>query len=130
MTDFGADIGSIKATGLPPGFGRVSGIWVLGNRLLRRLQTPRGRLHYAPDFGLDIRGLIEQQIDVRTAQRWEAEIARECEKDEAVEQAKATVTLTQSTSTATVRIEIQTADGPFRLVVAVSSLTVALLEAG
>jgi hypothetical protein len=58
----------------------------------------------------------------------QAEIAAECRKDERVVAARARVAVERQSGTMTVIIAAADAAGPFRLVLDVSAVTVALLE--
>lgn len=123
---FGTDISGV--TDLDKGFSLVSGPRCLAQAIARRLTTRRGGLFYAPDYGLDVRDMIEERQTAATIAQWQQAIANECEKDERVERATATVTLNTATNTAAITVRIETAAGPFRLTLAVTSLTVELLE--
>ncbi len=66
--------------------------------------------------------------DARGVARWQTSIARKCEKDEAVDGAECSIVFNPATQTATITLELTTAEGPFALVLSVSSLTVSILE--
>lgn len=124
--DFGTDLSFFPD--LDPGFGVVSGADCLGQALARRLETPRGGLWYDADYGTDIRDRLN---DAATQAGWHAlqsDIEGECEKDERVRHASATVTLDTASSTLTVSISCDTADGPFVFVLSADALSVQFLE--
>ena len=117
-TDFGDDFAGVLDLGgtLAVATGRQA----LAEALLTRLTTPNGSLWYDFDYGLDLRqflsapapepGLLEMQV--RT----------ECEKDERV--LSVDVETTFIAETLTVRLTVTDSDGPFKLTVDVSQLTV------
>lgn len=132
MADFGADIACLTDIGLRWGIAR--GKTCLGNRIVRRLSTPRGGLSefapgYAPDYGYDVRALLGEGATRQTIAAGEAAIARECEKDEAVRRARTSLTFDSSEETLTIEINLDTEDGPFRLVLEVTSVTIEILRA-
>lgn len=126
MTDFGTSIDGFDD--LPPRFGVVSGWANLRNHLYRRLTTPAGSLPWDTSVGYDLRSLINARATAQTISIAEQEIARECEKDERITSASATVTYTAATGAVTVSITAQTADGPFELVLGVGAVTVDILR--
>jgi len=125
-TDFGTDISSVPD--LDDRFALVSGAAALGQALARRLETPRGGLWYAPNYGTDIRGRLNDTLTQAELAALPGEIEAECEKDERVRRASAQVQFVPQTSTLTVAISVETALGPFRLVLAATALTVELLQ--
>src|SRR5262249_10221601 len=109
----------------PSRFTYASGLRNVGNNLCRRLQTIRGSLPWDPDCGYDLRSLLRGSLTVGELSRASAALAGEGEKDERVEAASARVVADQGTLRVT--IEIDTAQGPFSLVLAVNDVTVELL---
>ena len=111
---------------LEPNLRVVSGRECLRQALLRRLITPRGSLFFDPNYGTDLRAFLASSARAsEIAQAVEAE----CLKDERVEDVSSLVTPPATNSDPiVVRLSIVDADGPFPLTVAVSSLTVKLLE--
>ena len=124
-TDYGVDVDCV--TDIDKGFALVTGFKAVAQALARRLQTPRGGLFYDLDYGTDVRDLVEEGLTAREIAEWQAAIAQECEKDERVEHADATIALDAAASTATIKVRVETSAGPFQFVLAVSALTVALL---
>jgi phage baseplate assembly protein W len=101
----------------------VSGWRNLGHALARRLTTANGSLFYAPDYGYDLRSLLNAAVrdTTRIAQR----IIQEMLKDKRVESATANVVFDGNTLTAHVGITPKGDDNPsFSLVMNVSQLTV------
>lgn len=124
--DFGQDISCLF--GLDPLLGLVGGLDCLGQALVHRLSTPRGGLFYDPNYGTDLRAYIEENISPKTLALVRADVQAECIKDERVLTCTASTSFDGATETLTVQVDVQTAAGPFRLVLAVTSLTVELLR--
>lgn len=108
----------------------VDGIANLARAIARRLTTPRGGLFYAPDYGLDIRGMIGGTRRADEFSSWESAIAAEAEKDDRVDAATATVTYDFANATATVRVDLDTSEGPFSLVLSVDDVSASVVEVG
>lgn len=98
---------------------------LIGQRVARRLQTPRGGLASIgdnPDGGWDCRQYVNMKLapgDIATAQ---GQIQNECLKDEAVQ--SAVVTMIQAGSVLTITIRLLSAVGPLTLTMNVQQLTV------
>ena len=110
----------------------VSGIRLVAEACYRRLITPRGMLQGGEaeaDYGLDLLNLIGSVSTTNDAAALEGQISAELQKDERVQSVSATVTVvtTQPTVSLTISISVQSAAGPFTMVLAVSQVTVALL---
>ncbi len=58
MTDFVVDVSTFPD--LDSSFTLITGRRVIAEAILRRLLTPRGGLAYDPDFGLDVRGWLNE----------------------------------------------------------------------
>jgi hypothetical protein len=124
-TDFGTDVSvepDFDETWTP-----ISGPQVLAERLVRRLTTPRGTLPFWPDEGTDIREFVRDTIDQSVLFTLRQTLVNECEKDEQVSSADATASYNESTSTITAAVSVDAGDGPFRLVLSISALSVDLL---
>ena len=119
---FGVDVGAVTDTS--PDWRLVAGLANLGQALVRRLSTPRGGLHYDPDYGLDLREFVESDAELATLA---AQIETELEKDERVQAASATVVAIPEAGRLIITVVGTTAVGPFRLVVEATAVTVALL---
>lgn len=110
----------------------ASGIRLLGEACYRRLITPRGMLQGGEaeaDYGLDLLNLIGSVNTINDAASLEGQIIAELQKDERVQTASAVVVVDTSgpTIALTITISVQSAIGPFTMVLAVSQVTVALL---
>jgi hypothetical protein len=128
MPDFGTDLSALPD--LDPTFTTRSGSSVLAEAVARRLQTPRGGLFYAPEYGLDVREALNEAWDPRALERWRAAIERECEADERVERASASLAFDPRQQTLRLSIQIDAAHGQFQLVLAITALSVDLLTVG
>src|SRR5690349_16156686 len=99
-TDFGSDISGFPD--LDPTFSLVSGTTALAQAIARRLESPRGSLWYAPDYGTDVRGRLNDAFTASGLHALQSDIEAECEKDERIRHASATVTLDSRRSTMTI----------------------------
>jgi len=99
---------------------------LIGQRIIRRLTTPRGGLASIGDdanFGFDLRQLINTQLSPSSITRYQDQINAECMKDEEISNAVATIS--SSNGTVTVSISLTSAAGPFSLTLPVQNLTAA-----
>ncbi len=128
MADLGIDISCTDD--LDPAFTQVSGTFALAQALSRRLITPRGGLFYDPEYGLDLRAYLNAGITDGDgfAYRLAAQIEGECLKDERVGSVDAQVTFSSVTEKLTVSLSGVASDGPFRLVLSISDVTVEILR--
>lgn len=91
-------------------------IQLIGQRLARRLQTPRGGLASVggpADFGWDVRQLTNAKMTTANRTTWQQQIENEVTKDEQV--LGATVDITSSNGVITINIAGVSSAGPFRL---------------
>ena len=126
LPNYGTDLSCV--TDLDPSGAEVSGRLLLGQAIARRLITPRGRLIDDANYGFDLRQFIDDDLGPADIARIQSGIQTECQKDERVLSAIATVVY--SAGTLLVTVQIQDGAGPFNLVLAVSSVTAALLSVG
>lgn len=125
--DLGVDIAS-PANDLDPAFSLVSGAACVAEAQGRRLAT--ATLWYDPEHEcIDLRAELSAGLDGTDVHQLRARIERALRQDERVEDSDVDVTFLPSARTLTVSAEGASADGPFRLVVAASGATVAILEA-
>lgn len=108
----------------------VSGPRVVAEALVRRLSTPRGKLKYDLEYGTDMRDYLNHgttpQGRFEAAQAAEAE----CLKDERVDSVALDASYNFATQTLNITLGVKLTTGvTFKLVVAVSALSVDLLEA-
>lgn len=125
MTDYGSAVSWVSDMA-PEGL-VVTGHRVVAEALARRLMTPRGRLIGYPNYGHDLTQFVNADMSERDLIAMQAGIKAECEKDERVESVSVTSVL-RSDGLMTIAIDVIGTKGPFSLVLAVSSVTVQLLE--
>lgn len=103
----------------------VSGWRNLGNALARRLTTPYGSLFYDPDYGYDLRALLNAAV--RDTGRIAARIVKEMLKDKRVARATADVRFDGDTITVHIGITPKGENPAFSMVMNVSQVTVETL---
>lgn len=123
--NFGSDVSTLPA--LDDTFTLQRGLKVLSQNIARRLTTPRGALPFAPNFGTDVRQWLGAELGNEALGRLKAQIEAECEKDERVEEASVSVKYNAPTKALTIQIALATAQGPFRLVLGITALSLQLL---
>ena len=126
--DYGYDVSTFPD--LDPMFTLVTGPRVVAEAVMRRFMTPRGGLVDAPDYGLDLRARINGKLMPGDIARLQADLEAEAEKDERVLSATATVTAVPSTMSMRVSVQLETAAGPFTLVMLASSATIQNITPG
>jgi phage baseplate assembly protein W len=122
----GTDIDLLSDLGLS--FGLAGGQRNLGNAISRRFQTPRGGLVYDPEYGTDLRAFMNASLTPAGYANLKSVMIAEAEKDPRV----LSFTVTNFTAigrTLTAVCAIDTADGPFDLVLAISDATIEILDA-
>jgi phage baseplate assembly protein W len=127
MTDFGTDISTYPD--LDPSFGVISGQRVLAEAIARRLSTPAGTLTFSPDFGKDIRDSLNESFTQAKLSALQRAIRAEVEKDERVLSASVVVAYDAPSSTIHATIALESAAGPFNLVLAISAVSITVLDA-
>lgn len=126
MTDYGKDADGTDDAD-------AEGRWIEGPELVikaivRRLSTRRGNLYRHPNYGIALYEYLNASFTPQEIAAAQVAIAAECTKDERVLSALAVVTLDRATGLFTVKIDIELGEGPFSFVLAVSSVTVTLLN--
>lgn len=124
--DFGSD--SLVFPGVDGNFTLVKDGRVIAEALARRLSTPRGSLPFHPDYGLDLRSYLNEAVTADLLYRMKAAVELECEQDERIDGAKATITYAQSTMSMKVRVDVTTTTAALRFVLSVSQVSVDLLN--
>ncbi len=124
MADFGTDL-----TALPElRFQLKGGLANLGEALARRLLTPRGGLFYDPTYGWDLRRYLNEVLDEATEYEMRVLVEQELEKDPRVY--RATVEgVRRDLRRIHLEALVETDEGPFRLTLAVSDVSVEVLRA-
>lgn len=128
-TDLGIDI--LAPSGdLDPDLRTITGTAAVAQTVAHRLSTPERALFYDAAYeSLDLRSYLSADIDDAAAYRLRARIERVARADERVDDADVDVDFNPAARTLTVTIEGVTGAGPFRLVVAASAASFAILEA-
>lgn len=124
-TDYGFDVACVSDTGLVDQV-ITSPQRVIGERVARRLQTPRGGLSAIgddPNFGWDVRQYTLGRLAPSDISKAQQQVSAECTKDEEVESADVSITFVSGGSL-TITIRLTAATGPFTLTMNVSQLTV------
>jgi phage baseplate assembly protein W len=106
----------------------VTGRRLLAEALVRRLTTPRGMVIDDPDYGTDVREYLKDGLTPRELARMRAEILAELRKDERVVVTIASLDFVSSTGSLTIGLVVEATEEALRLVLSVSSVTVALLS--
>jgi hypothetical protein len=123
-TDFGDDV--VGVLDVDADFTIASPARALGEAALRRLTTDRGGLFYDPEYGYNLRARVNETLDERSTFETAAGVRAELERDERV--LSADVTVTRAGEGLDVRALIDTLDGPFRLVLRATEVSVDLLS--
>ncbi len=106
----------------------VEGILCLAQDLVHRLSTPRGGLFYDETWGLDLRAYLEEGLTPQRIAAISSEVESEVEKDERVKSASVQASFNQHAELLVITIALQTALGPFTLVLGIDKLNVTLLK--
>lgn len=106
-----------------------SGLDNLAEAIARRFITPLGGLFYDPSYGLDLRQYLNEALTDEVRYEIETLVAAECEKDERILAAEATLMDTGMPRTVQLAISLETAEGPFRLILIVNAVNVEVLRA-
>ncbi len=137
MVDLGTDVSTFREmpdgtwrVGLDTTFSTMSGTRVVGEAIARRLITPRGTFSYDPEYGLDLRSYLNDDLGPTDLYALSSLIEAEAEKDERVLSADVSVSLDSQTSRMNVRINLTLLDSTqYDLTLAIEALTVAILRA-
>jgi hypothetical protein len=108
----------------------VTGFRIVAEAIIRRWSCPRGGLIEDPNYGFDLTDNIGADLGQDDLARLSQGAAEEAKKDERVRECYVTMgVITQGDlPVLSVQATVETADGPFILVAAVSSVTVTLLQ--
>ena len=105
----------------------VTGFLVVGQAIARRWSTPRGRLIAYPNYGFDLTQYVNADMSPRDIAALRAGAEAEAEKDPRVDKCSVSADV-DSAGVMTIVGKVDTAQGPFELVVSVSSVTLELLS--
>jgi len=126
QTGFGSDV--LVFPGLDPNLTLVNDGRVVAEALARRLSTPRGSLPFHPDYGLDLRGYLNDAMTPERLYQLRAAAELECEQDERVQSAEVKASFSLATQSLRVSINVTTNTGDLRFVLNVSQVSVDLLS--
>ncbi len=107
----------------------TSAALIIGQRVARRLTTPRGALELIgddPNFGFDVRQFINAKLSPSQRQIAETNVSDEILKDEQVQSADVAMVISDS-GNVSLEITILAASGPFTLTLNVSQVTAELI---
>ncbi len=127
MADLGVDISCV--IDIDPMFRTVGGPTAVAQRHGRRFRTSTGQLLEHPLYGYDIRNLLNASGSQRTVFRLKSIIEQQMLRDEETDSVVVDVTYVESAKSLRIRAHGQTSEGPFDLVLAVTEVTVEILEA-
>ncbi len=130
-TDFGTDVSTYPDLDLS--FAPITGQQVLVEAVMRRLETDRGSLPFAPDYGIGIRSWLNESLTQRRVDELVAMVISECLADERIGAADVAASWSRPTETLKLTIAITPADGvvpAFQLVLAVTAVTIDVLSLG
>jgi hypothetical protein len=96
------------------------GFQVVAEAIVRRWTTTQGQLIDDPDYGLNVTDQIGNDLSPSDLAQLQQHLGAEAEKDERV--LSCTVAVTFVTGALTVTAAVQTAAGPFKLVLGVSQV--------
>lgn len=125
-TDYGIDFDCMND--LTDTFKITSGRDNLIKACYRRLITPRGRLINDPNYGFYLQDYLNDDIDNRTIALIGSFVDNEMLKDERI--LKSITKCSFFSGILNVIISLYDSDGPFNLVLAVTSINITVLQAG
>jgi len=117
--DYGTDWSTFP--GLDQAFAPLSGVQAVGQAVARSLLDERR--------GIDVRNSVNDDVTLTSLYNLQQAIVSQCLVDERLKKASAVITQTDLKSLS-IDIDLQPSDGspPFKLVITVPKLTVAILE--
>lgn len=124
--DFGTCLACVSD--LTPEMAMATGFDVIAQACVRRLSTGQGQLGSDPNYGADLRNLISSGMDTRKLATIPGVVRNELLKDERVQDVS--IAYSYTSPILTLNVTITTAQGPFRLTLSVSAVTVDLLATG
>lgn len=126
LPDFGTCWGTPGGTDLSMPSYMASGFLVVAEAILRRWSTGRGELIDDPNYGYNLTDLVNADLSPSELSSAQQQAAAEAVKDERVRKGNVTMVLGVD-GTLAVTGQITTAQGQFKMVVAVSAATTQLL---
>jgi hypothetical protein len=123
--DLGTDVA--LTDDLAPAWGVASGKSNLAMAIYRRLTTTRGGLFYDASYGYSLMDLLNAELSAAELSEARGSIIAECEKDERVQAVTANLAFDSTANQLTIDLELESAAGPFDLVLRASEVTVEIL---
>jgi hypothetical protein len=120
-------------TDLRPSFVLASGLTNLGQAIARRLCTPAGALAAIgddPDYGFDIRELLNDDLTEREISALGPRLESEVRKEERILGAEVAFLYSFASYQLAVDFNLDTQEGPFRLVLGITDRSVEVINAG
>lgn len=114
---------------LDPGMRVTSGRSLLSQSLACRFSTPRGACIDCPNDGMDLRDMVSDGLTLPQLNAMQGTIQNEALKDVRVKKCTATLSFSLQTSTLTVVMNVESLYGPFQFTLAVTSVSVTILDA-
>lgn len=129
VSNFGTCMSVIwTAQGPDLGFTPATGIDVLAQSLMCRLTTPHGSVMGCPNDCIDVRDFVGSGMTQSDVQKAQAAIQAQIQRDERVLTSTVRATYNQATKVLGLTISVTSAAGPFTMTLAVSAVTVSLLN--
>lgn len=129
VTDYGTDID--LSTSLPRVFAIVSGQRNVANAYARRLQCQRTGLITDPNYGYDVRPFCNITLTPAALAELQSNMVAEGLKDERIQEIAVNLVPPPSLlGKMLAHVTITTADGPFDLILAISEVSVDVLDVG
>jgi len=96
---------------------------VLADAVLRRWFTPRGRLWAHPDYGMDIRDYLNDEVTIERLMTLKAEAEAQAEQDERILACQVRLSYDPREEKLTLKAALDSEAGPFGLVAAVTAVS-------
>jgi hypothetical protein len=100
ITDLTEDLAEVDA----------NSVQAIAEALIRRLTTPRGGLPDDPDYGYDLRGMLNRGVTLAELRTVTGQARSECRKDDRVRDVDVSASFTLGNSTLSVAIAVTPAD--------------------
>lgn len=126
-SDTGTDVSVLGA--LDGSWPVLGGDPMMAEQLLRRITTERGQLDFSPNDGIDVREDVREDMGADDVFQVKQRIENEVLKDDRADDVAVQSTFFPDTQTLEHSIVVTKATGGFRLVLAVTALSVNLLSA-
>jgi len=126
VVDLGTDVSAWPD--LDQSFALVSGTTAYLQAIARRLVTRAGSLVFHPSYGFDVRSLLNAALTSADLHAAKQRIEAQAEQDERTFSASCSLALNAEASRLSLRLDLETAAGPFSLVMAVDQVSATVLN--